>query len=280
MKLSEMRQVLATENLTLTKSLGQNFLHDGNQLARIVSAAALAGADSVVEIGPGLGPLTERLVAEAGHVLAIEKDRRLFVWLERHFRPCRNLELVHADALDLIQQTRPDWQDRKLVANLPYAVASAIVVELAQSRVGPGRLVITVQREVAQRIVAGPGSAEYGLLSLLVQLAYEPHGSFRIPATCFFPTPDVDSACLTLVRRPRPLLELAQTVTFRRVIKRAFSQRRKMMAKLLRSDWPATALAAAYAQAQLAESVRAEQVSLAQFIELTRGLHFNKPAPA
>ena len=124
MKLSEMRDLLAHRNLQLTKSLGQNFLHDGNQLRRIVKAANLAPSDKILEIGPGLGPLTELLLAQSGQVLAIEKDRRLVEILRERFAAVKNLELIHDDALDFLRRERRDWSDWKLVANLPYSVAS------------------------------------------------------------------------------------------------------------------------------------------------------------
>ncbi len=181
MKLSRMKQILAERDLRLTKSLGQNFLHDSNQLRRIVAAAQLTRSDRVLEVGPGLGPLTEILVAQAGEILAIEKDRRLFEFLAQRFASALKLALQHDDALKLLQREPRDWSEWKLVANLPYSVASPILVELAQAIGCPERMVVTVQREVAQRIVAGPGDEDYGLLTLLIQLRYEPHGWFQVP---------------------------------------------------------------------------------------------------
>ncbi len=272
MKLSEMKQLLAAGDIQLSKALGQNFLFDANQLRRIVALAGVAGADQVLEIGPGLGPLTELLVAQAGRVLAIEKDRRLFGLLQQRFAAARNLTLVLDDALDYLRRERPDWSDWKLVANLPYSVASSILVELARSERGPKLIVGTLQLEVAQRLEAKAGEEGYGVLTLLVQLRYEPQGFFKIPATCFFPEPDVDSVCFKLVRRPEALLA-GQTETFARVVKRSFSQRRKMMLKLLKADWPAERLQAAFAALGLPAQIRAEQVSLEQFAKLTEILH-------
>jgi hypothetical protein len=141
MKLSEMRELLAREEIQLTKSLGQNFLHDGNQLRRIVDAAELSKTDKVLEIGPGLGPLTELLVKNAGNVLAIEKDARLIKVLETRFKGAPGFQLLHDDALEFLKDERRDWSEWKLVANLPYSVASPILVELAAGGRSPRRMV-------------------------------------------------------------------------------------------------------------------------------------------
>lgn len=274
MKLSDMKRLLDEREIQLTKSLGQNFLHDGNQLRRIVEASELRKGDKVLEIGPGLGPLTERLLEAASEVLAIEKDARLVEVLRARFSgsTANRLELVHADALDYLRKNQRDWTGWKLVANLPYSVASPILVELTQCARGPERLTATLQIEVAQRLMAKSGEADYGVLTLLVQLFYEPLDWFKIPASCFFPEPDVDSACVSLRRRPTPALEPARTPVFARLVKRAFSQRRKMMVKLLKQDWPVSKLERAFENLRLAPGVRAEQVSLEQFVQLTREL--------
>ena len=265
-----MKQILAEGGIRLTKSLGQNFLHDGNQLRRMVQAADLSNADKVLEIGPGLGSLTDLLLAQAGEVLAIEKDGRLVKALEQRFTGAKNLALLHADALEYLQDQTRDWSDWKLVTNLPYSVASPILVELAQNELCPRRTVVTLQLEVSQRLVAEPGNRDYGVLSLLVQLRYAAKGFFKIPASCFFPEPEVDSACITLSARPCPLLAPEQSRTFAKIVKRSFSQRRKMMVKLLKEDWPPERLATAFRHLHLASQVRAETVGLEQFVELTR----------
>jgi 16S rRNA (adenine1518-N6/adenine1519-N6)-dimethyltransferase len=148
-------------------------------------------------------------------------------------------------------------------------VASPILVELALMHGGPERMVVTLQLEVAQRLMAGPGDKDYGVLTLLIQLDYEPHDWFKIPASCFFPAPDVDSACVVLVRRATPLLAEDHRPAFVKIVKRAFSQRRKMMFKLLKEDWPAGRLKAAFAQLSLSPQARAESASLEQFARLT-----------
>ena len=270
MKLNEMKTVLASGGIQLTKSLGQNFLHDQNQLRRIVDAAELTPADQVLEIGPGLGPLTEFLLVRAGRVLAIEKDGRLMEVLRQRFAGNPALTLVHDDALDYVRRERPDWSDWKLVANLPYSVASPILVELAQAAGRPRGMVVTLQLEVARRLAARAGDDDYGVLSLLVQLRYEPQDWFKIPADCFFPSPDVDSGCVVLKRRAVPLLEAEQHSTFDRLVKLGFSQRRKMMFKLLKQEWPVDRLEKAFQELGLSPQIRAEKVSVEQFARLTQ----------
>ena len=269
MKLSEMRQVLSSGRIQLTKSLGQNFLHDQNQLRKIADAAELKDSDQVLEIGPGLGPLTELLLERAGAVLAIEKDGRLEEFLRGRFADTPKLTLRHDDALDFLRRERRDWSQWKLVANLPYSVASPIMVELAQAKGCPQRLVATLQIEVARRMAAKADDEDYGALSLLMQLRYEARGYFKIPADCFFPPPEVDSACVALVRREQALLPSERHPHFERLVKLAFSQRRKMMLKLLKQNWPADKLLAAFESLGLSPQIRAEKVTLEQFVRLT-----------
>jgi 16S rRNA (adenine1518-N6/adenine1519-N6)-dimethyltransferase len=271
MKLSEMKQILAEGGIQLTKSLGQNFLHDSNQLRKIVEAAELKKTDKVLEIGPGLGPLTELLVKGAGGVLAIEKDTRLVAALKRRLNS-PNLEVIEDDALEVVRHEARDWYGWKLVSNLPYSVASPILVELAQAISRPERMVVTLQLEVAKRLMADCGDTDYGVLTLLVQLHYEPRSWHKIPASCFFPEPDVDSAFVCLVRRDPPSFDRALSKTFVAIVKRSFSQRRKMMIKLLRSDWPAELLLPAFEQIGISPQARAETVSLEQFVGLTKAL--------
>ena len=332
MTLTEMRSLLAKRDIQLTRSLGQNFLHDGNQLRRIVGAAELTPTDKVLEIGPGLGPLTELLIEKAGEVLAIEMDGRLVDFLCERFNlatqdgedsalspalspeerenivdtPANpsssdlfqrgavepplpgervgvradvssedenspdNLFLIHDDALAYIKREQRDWNDWKLVANLPYSVASPILVELAAGVRAPKLIVATLQLEVAKRLMAQADDDDYGILTLLVQIDFEPRGSFKIPPECFFPSPDVDSACVCLVRRATPLLPENLRPAFVKIVKRGFSQRRKMMLKLLKQDWAVDKLAAAFAELKISPLERAEKLGLEQFVELTK----------
>lgn len=270
MILSEMRRLLDERGIQLTKSLGQNFLHDGNQLRRIVAAAELQPTDRVLEIGPGLGPLTELLLASAGEVFAVEKDARLVTILQERFAGRTNFRLLHGDGLEVVQAGSSDWAGWKLVANLPYSVASPILVELASNTHPPERMTATLQLEVARRLMASAGSDDYGILTLLVQLRYEPRGLFKIPSGCFFPPPDVDSACITLAKRPAELLPETLRPVYVRLVKLAFSQRRKMMLKLLKQEWEQERLTAAMTQLGLSPQARAESVTLEQFTALTK----------
>jgi 16S rRNA (adenine1518-N6/adenine1519-N6)-dimethyltransferase len=270
MKLSDMRETLALRGIQLTKSLGQNFLHDANQLAKIASLGELSPADKVLEIGPGLGPLTEHLLASGAKVLAIEKDSRLVQFLRERFANAPGFELLHDDALAYLKEKDRDWSDWKLVANLPYSVASPILVELALGTLPPERLVATLQLEVAQRIFSSPDNGQYGLLTLYLQLRYEPIEWFKIPAGCFFPAPDVDSATIYLRRRSEPLLPASQVRTFQRLVKLAFSERRKMMAKLLKQQWPPERVLQSMHELGISAQARAQTVSLEQFVALTR----------
>jgi 16S rRNA (adenine1518-N6/adenine1519-N6)-dimethyltransferase len=272
MNLTEMRALLTEHGIQLTKSLGQNFLHDGNQLRRIAAAGEIKTGDKILEIGPGLGPLTELLLENGNEVLAIEKDRRLIPLLEKRFSERKNFTLLNDDALRVVEDQTRDWQEWKLIANLPYSVASPILVELAHNPRKPERMVATLQLEVAQRLMAETDGEDYGILTLLVQLHYQPTGLFKIPPKCFFPAPDVDSACITLVRREKPLLPAELVPKFERIVKTAFSQRRKMMMKLLKQSWPIEKLEAAFTSLGLSPQERAEKVTLEQFAELTKAL--------
>ncbi len=290
-----MREILAKRDIQLTRSLGQNFLHDENQLRKIVAAAELSKSDKVLEIGPGLGPLTELLLENAGEVLAIEMDLRLVDFLRERFpinlegRVTRvpnqiksnqnqglaavvppKFELLHADALEFLRREPRDWRDWKLVANLPYSVASPILVELACGARAPKKIVATLQLEVAKRLMARADDDDYGILTLLLQLDFAPQSFFKIPPECFFPSPDVDSACVILERRAQPLLPENLRASFVKIVKRAFSQRRKMMLKLLKQDWAADKLASAFAELSISPQERAEKLSLEQFVALAK----------
>ncbi len=272
MNLSEIRNLLREEDILLTRSLGQTFMHDQNQLRKIVALAKLAPDDSVIEIGPGLGPLTGLLLRAVGHVTAIETDRRLIKLLEKQFAKRDNLTLQHADAMKIVRKTEFDWSGHKLVANLPYSIASPLLIDLAESQGRPRAMIVTLQLEVVLRMLAKPGTKEYGVLALLIGLHYAPGEWFTIPRGSFYPEPNVDSGCIELLRRETPLLPPELCPVFKKIVKRVFAERRKKMMKLLKRDWPEAAVVEAFDALGLDEKIRAERVTLEQFAELTQRL--------
>ncbi len=262
---SAVRALLTELNFQPSRVLGQNFLIDGNILRILADAAELAPDDVVVEVGPGLGVLTEALLARAGRVIAIEKDTRLHAWLARRFAGEPRLDLRHADAL------RADWPAlcaggrTKLAANLPYSVGSRILMDCFMAAPGPARMVVTVQKEVADRLAAGPGSSDYGLLSVWAQLRYEVRLHKVIPRTCFLPAPEVTSAIVTLARRPMDPLPAALAPRFTALVKQAFSQRRKQLGGLLKNP-------AACQAAGIAPTARPEELAVSDWLRLAAAL--------
>ena len=272
MTLSEIRKLLNDEDIMLTRSLGQTFMHDQNQLRKIIALAKLTADESVIEIGPGLGPLTGMLLDTVGHVTAIETDRRLIKLLEKQFCQRENLTLQHADAMKVVRKTEFDWSKHKLVANLPYSIASPLLIDLAESPARPRAMIVTLQFEVVQRMLAVPGTKEYGVLALLIGLHYATGEWFTIPRGSFYPEPNVDSGCIELLRRETPLLPPELCPVFKKIVKRVFAERRKKMMKLLKRDWPEAAVVEAFDALGLDEKIRAERVTLGQFTELTQRL--------
>ena len=272
MNLSEIRNLLREEDIMLTKSLGQTFMHDQNQLRKIVGLAKLTAADHVIEIGPGLGSLTGLLLQTAGHVTAIETDRRLVKLLDERFGERGSFTLQHADAMKIVRKTEFDWSGHKLVANLPYSIASPLLIDLAASAGRPHGMIVTLQLEVVQRLLAQSATKEYGVLTLLIGLYYATGESFVIPRGSFYPEPNVDSGCIELLRRETPLLLPELCPVFKKIVKRVFAERRKKMMKLLKRDWPEAAVVEAFDALGLDEKIRAERVTLEQFTELTQRL--------
>ena len=272
MNLSEIRKQLNDNDILLTRSLGQTFMHDRNQLRKIVGLAKLSDADRVIEIGPGLGPWTELLLDTAGQVTAIETDLRLAKQLEERLGQRDNFTLQHADAMKLVRKAEFDWSGHKLVANLPYSIASPLLIDLADLAGRPSAMVVPLQLEVVQRLLARPATKEYGVLTLLIGLHYASGESFVIPRGSFYPEPNVDSGCIELLRRETPLLPPELRPVFKKIVKRVFAERRKKMMKLLKRDWPEATVTEAFNSLGLDESIRAERVTLKQFTELTRHL--------
>ena len=272
MKLSEIRNLLREEDIQLTKSLGQTFLHDQHQLRKIIDLAKLTPAEHVIEIGPGLGPLTGLLLQTAGHVTAIETDRRLIKLLEERLGQHDNFTLQHADAMKLVRKTKFDWSNHKLVANLPYSIASPLLIDVAAVPDRPSAMVVTLQLEVVNRLLAKPGSKDYGVLKLLIGLHYTAGEWFTIPRGSFYPEPNVDSGCIELLCRETPLLPPELCPVFKKIVKRVFAERRKKMMKLLKRDWPAAAVEEIFETLGLDEQIRGERVTLEEFVEITKHL--------
>lgn len=272
LRLSEIRNILRERDLILTKSLGQNFLHDSNQLARIVQLADIQPGDQVLEVGPGMGALTIPLLNAGAHVHAIEKDQRLVDFLTQfriHKHP--HFLLTTGDALEILKSAPMDLSNWKFVSNLPYSVGSPIVVELALSDNPPERLVITLQLEVIERAFATVDKPDYGLLSILIQLSFEPIDFFKLPSGCFFPPPDVVSACGLFRRRQQKLVDsTSELAHVRRLVKCAFHQRRKTLANSLKSLYDPHSVVAALAHLNHPPLQRPDKLSPQEFVSLTR----------
>lgn len=220
------------ESIRAKKSLGQNFLRDPHYLNKIADAAQVGAGDQVLEIGPGLGHLTRVLSQRALKVLAIEVDDRLIPQLRDEFGGVPNFELLHADALEYDYEALTGrW---KVVANLPYYISTPIIQKLIVRREKFISLTLMLQKEVAERIAAPPGGKDYGYLSVLVQYYAVPRMEFKVPPGAFTPSPRVDSIVITLILRDRPAVKVRDEAFFFRVIRAAFSQRRKTLRNSLK----------------------------------------------
>ncbi len=218
-------------NLHPDKSLGQNFLADEGALA-MGAAAAVAGPDeTVLEIGPGLGSLTRHLAVAARRVVAVELDEGLLPALREVLRPHPNVEVVHGDILNLSPRALGLPPGYKVAANIPYYITSAVIRHLLEAEARPGRIVLTVQREVAERICAQPG--EMSLLAVSVQFYSVPRILARIPAGAFYPRPNVESAVVRLDVLLHWAVDVGDSETFFRVVKAGFSQKRKQLRNAL-----------------------------------------------
>lgn len=254
------------------KSLGQNFLKDPHYLKRIADAAQVGPDDQVLEIGPGLGHLTRLLAERAGKVLAIELDERLIPLLRQEFSATRNVEVTQADALEYPYETLPGkW---KVVANLPYYISTPIIQKLIAHRNKFLSLTLLLQKEVAERIAASPGGKEYGFLSVLVQLYALPRIEFMVPQGAFTPKPRVDSAVVTLTMREHIAVPLRDEDFFVRVVKAAFSQRRKTLRNALKQlDAPKEKMDAALNKTGIDLGRRAETLTIEEFGRLADFLY-------
>ncbi len=226
-----MRSLLHKHHLDPRKGLGQNFLVDHGALKRITACAELSGTEHVLEIGAGLGSLTRLLAVNARRVTAVEIDQNLIPLLNEVVTPFKNVDVVQGDILELDPQKLVEKDGYVVVANIPYYITSAIIRHLLESPRQPARLVLTMQREVAERICAEAG--DLSLLALSVQLYGKPHIAAEIPASAFYPAPKVDSATLRVDLYPEPFLDVSQRNLFFTVVKAAFSQKRKMLRNTL-----------------------------------------------
>jgi len=225
--------LLKRHGLRTHKGLGQNFLQDPLALEEIVSAAEIQPTDTVLEIGPGLGSLTRYLAISAKEVVAVELDPNLLPPLQAALLPYSNVRLIQGNILKLSPKDLITEKDYLVVANIPYYITSAVIRHLLEAEVKPRRMVLTVQKEVAERISAKPG--DMSLLALSVQVYGKPSIAARIPASAFFPTPKVDSAILCVDIYPAPLIKPELLNTFFKLIKAGFSQKRKTLRNSLSS---------------------------------------------
>jgi 16S rRNA (adenine1518-N6/adenine1519-N6)-dimethyltransferase len=266
MKLSEIDATLREIRVAPVKTLGQNFLHDGNLARWIVEKAELTPADYVVEIGPGLGALTQFVLEAGARVLAIEKDRRLADFLRTRFETDR-LEVLHADALDYDVRGLFAKPRVKLLGNLPYYISSQLLLKFTKYPSPISLWLFMLQKEMARRLSASPGTKDYGALSLVVQLHYRVDYLRTVPASVFVPQPDVDSAFVRLTARAPNEMPEHDPETFLRLVRRGFSQRRKQLRNLLREDvpnWDEASSAVGFEP-----RARAEELSLGQWVALS-----------
>ena len=265
------RELLAQLGHAPKRFLGQNFLVDGNIVRKSLELAELQPGDTVVEIGPGLGTLTTALLEAGAEVWAVEKDRMLHAHLEATLVPRfpETFHLLEGDAVEhplAALRPEPGARDFKIVANLPYAIATPWLDEVLSGAL-PSRMVLMLQQEAAQRYAAQPGSKSFGAISVFLQAAYRIAPGHKVAAACFFPRPDVESHLLNLVRRPAPFVFPAAAKV---LIRSCFQQRRKQIGALLRSRLPAGSVGwRELLQAQgLSEQTRPEAIPVDAWVQL------------
>ena len=252
--------------------LGQHFLNSPGVLKKIVEAVAPAADDLVVEIGPGKGAMTFLLAERAGRVVAIEKDSEMLPFLKEKAVP--NLTIIEGDVLDcdfagLLSTYGEPHQKAILAGNLPYSISTPLLFKLLEDRAEFARCVFLVQKEVSERICARPGCKAYSPLSILLQIRFAAAIRFAVHPGSFTPPPRVESALVTLDARPEPLVPIANEQRFVKFLKSAFRQRRKTLwNNLAAAGWPAAAMERAFAEHELAASIRPEQVEIAKFASL------------
>ncbi len=273
------RRVLARHGLGAKKSWGQNFLHDRSVLARIVAAAGAGPEDTVVEIGAGLGTLTSALArAEPppGRILAIERDPDMQRVLEAELANDGHVEIVPADALifDFSAAARAAGRPLVVVGNLPYQIASSLLLAIVEAGASGAvrRAIVMVQREMAQRVVAPPGSKTYGRLTVAIAQRAEARILFHVRPGSFHPAPQITSSVMSLEMRAEPLAPVQDRALFEEVVKQAFSTRRKMLRRALAARFGEERVAAALAASGIVPTRRAEELSVPEFARVADAL--------
>ncbi|RGF19452.1 16S rRNA (adenine(1518)-N(6)/adenine(1519)-N(6))-dimethyltransferase RsmA [Firmicutes bacterium AM10-47] len=233
-------EVLQKYDFVFQKKFGQNFLIDSHVLDKIVSAAGITKDDFILEIGPGIGTMTQYLAASARKVFAVEIDKALIPILEDTLKEFDNVQVINQDILKVdikkLAEEHNDGKPIKVVANLPYYITTPIIMGLFESQVPIDSITVMVQKEVADRMKVGPGTKDYGALSLAVQYYAEPYIVANVPPNCFMPRPKVGSAVIRLTRHEKPPVEVADEKLMFRLIRASFNQRRKTLANGLNNS--------------------------------------------
>ena len=270
-------EVLQKYHFNFQKKFGQNFLIDTHVLEKIMNAAQISKDDCVVEVGPGIGTMTQYLAENAGHVVAVEIDRNLIPILKETLADYDNVTVINEDILRVdikaLAEEYNGGKPIKVVANLPYYITTPIIMGLFESGVPIDNITVMVQKEVADRMKEGPGSKDYGALSLAVQYYAEPEIVANVPPNCFIPRPNVGSAVIRLTRHKEMPVEVKDPALMFKIIRASFNQRRKTLQNGLGNapELPYTKeqIAAAIAEMGLTPTIRGEALSLAQFAQLS-----------
>ena len=270
-------EIIQKYEFMFQKKFGQNFLIDTHVLEKIISAAGITKNDCVLEIGPGIGTMTQYLAENAGHVVAVEIDRNLIPILKETLADYNNVTVINEDILRVdikaLAEEYNGGKPIKVVANLPYYITTPIIMGLFESGVPIDNITVMVQKEVADRMKEGPGSKDYGALSLAVQYYAEPEIVANVPPNCFIPRPNVGSAVIRLTRHKEMPVEVKDPVLMFKIIRASFNQRRKTLQNGLGNapELPYTKeqIAAAIAEMGLTPTIRGEALSLAQFAQLS-----------
>ncbi len=223
-------RVIQENEFTFRKNYGQNFLIDSHVIDKIIDAAEIDKTTEVLEIGPGIGTLTQYLAEVAGSVTAVEIDDKLIPILDKTLSEYDNVRIIHGDIMKQDIESIFEGRPFKIVANLPYYITTPIIMSLLESRIPADSITVMIQKEVADRMKAGPGSKDYGALSLAVQYYSEPYLAANVPPNCFMPRPNVGSAVIRLRRLEKPSVEVEDEKLLFKIIRGAFNQRRKTLA--------------------------------------------------